>query len=661
MIIQKMTIENFRCYGGKIEVNFNQDSSMNLFYGLSGFGKSSFLQSLMWILYDAPSFGPNDDKPLYNISTFNNKNPGDLISVYGKIDFIHLGLNYCLIRKNTYKVGITTNNTTLQNKNVILQFLKNGNWENYNGDVADKINSILPQALAKYFIIDGERAREIVTSPSGLRPAIRELFGLNAYARAIKHIGTKGRSNSVIGKLSAEMIRKMPKGVSTNANPIALQERLTLAQRVIEKYEAEQDKLIEEVEELTKEKERLISSIGGENNQDKLKKEIKDNNNLIKSLESDLTKNKKKIGSFMYKVFPYMILTDTTARTSEILKVKNKEFASDSQLVFENLHKSLLNEILEKNQCVCGRCLDDNSKTIINNIIKVMPPDSYTYRFNQFVSKAKNNIEYSIEKLPDYDTLMNDISRIEGNIINLENKNEEILKRITELNNAQSTYDRINEISSEIKQKRNNISECEKKIGENRSTYKLANQTLSKLTAASDVSKEYMYKIEFFENLKDILEEEQKNKEKEIKDLLNKCVREVYSKLTTQTNVDPESINFIKDDFTLRETFLAGGQQAVDVYSYVLGLIKALELYNPGQGRYETPVFIDAPFAFTDEIQSEHLFEQLPNIAKQTVLLTLDVNKIKKKIDDDYEIFIIQNPSGNCSSIERGVLDDIKF
>ena len=43
----------------------------------------------------------------------------------------------------------------------------------------------------------------------------------------------------------------------------------------------------------------------------------------------------------------------------------------------------------------------------------------------------------------------------------------------------------------------------------------------------------------------------------------------------------------------------------------------------------ENPIIVDAPFAFTGNIQSEHIFKTLPTVSKQTILLTLDLNKIK--------------------------------
>lgn len=77
----------------------------------------------------------------------------------------------------------------------------------------------------------------------------------------------------------------------------------------------------------------------------------------------------------------------------------------------------------------------------------------------------------------------------------------------------------------------------------------------------------------------------------------------------------------------------------------------------------ENPIIIDAPFAFTGNTQSEHIFKTLPSVAKQAILLTLDLNKIKKLLSDDslYEFYVIKNESQAKARIERGNINDIKL
>lgn len=53
MIIDRITLYNYRLYKGNNTINFQINSSKNLFLisGENGFGKTTFLHSLIWCLY----------------------------------------------------------------------------------------------------------------------------------------------------------------------------------------------------------------------------------------------------------------------------------------------------------------------------------------------------------------------------------------------------------------------------------------------------------------------------------------------------------------------------------------------------------------------------------------------------------------------------------
>ena len=141
MIINSVTIENFRCYSGISNINFNNKGKITLIYGDSGFGKSSFLQFFRWMFYGDPDFGKDNDKPLFNIADYSKKKPGDKIKVAGKIDFDHLGVKYSLIKEVYYDYAINPNNARVFKTEYSLQHLINDSWQRFNGDIPNKINN----------------------------------------------------------------------------------------------------------------------------------------------------------------------------------------------------------------------------------------------------------------------------------------------------------------------------------------------------------------------------------------------------------------------------------------------------------------------------------------------------------------------------------------
>lgn len=209
MRINNISINNFRCYYGENKINFNDEGKITLIYGDSGYGKSSFLQFFKWMFYDDPDFGSKDDKPLFNLTAFYEKNTNDSLEVSGKIEFEHLGAKYSLIKKLVYKVGLREKSTFVSDRDVRMSILVNDNWEPYKGDISNKINSIMPMGLSSYFLLDGEKARDIVLDSKNLKKAIYSLFGIDAYDKAIKHLGSNHQKKSVIGYFNGLMTSQM--------------------------------------------------------------------------------------------------------------------------------------------------------------------------------------------------------------------------------------------------------------------------------------------------------------------------------------------------------------------------------------------------------------------------------------------------------------------
>lgn len=408
-------------------------------------------------------------------------------------------------------------------------------------------------------------------------------------------------------------------------------------------------------------RDEIFKILGEANNKGNLNQIIKQNNQFIAEYQGKIRMFKRKIGDLFYKNYPYLLLSSVTSKSSTILREKNSAIASNYKNVFENLKKDLLKEILQKNTCVCGRALDDNSVEHINCIINVMPPDSYTYQFGQFVSKSKRQLQQAKLNVIAYDDILGKISKCEQMISKYEDDNHEKEESLKRLDEAKTLVDELESIKTDIEDLNRRKAGLEGKIAQKKQIYDMSSKQLKDIQKNDKVSQEYGGKIKFFQIAHDTLVSEKNDMETNVKIVLNKCVRDVFKKLSTQKELDPDTIQFINDDFSLRTTYLSGGQLAVDEYSYVIGLIKALQECKMENN--ENPIIIDAPFAFTGNTQSEHIFKTLPSVAKQAILLTLDLNKIKKLLSDDslYEFYVIKNESQAKARIERGNINDIKL
>ena len=663
MKINNILIENFRCYYKENEVKFNSSGKITLIYGDSGYGKSSFLQFFRWIFYNDPDFGKDNDKPLFNTVAYEEKEPGETIDVRGVVEFDHLGTKYSLEKKHTYSVTLNPNNAKLEATDYNLQYMEDDNWVDYDGDVSKKINSIMPKGLSKYFLLDGEKARDIVLNSTDLRLAIHSLFGIDEYEKSIEHIGSAYDKKTVIGYYSNLMTSqiKAVSGLSVKLTPQEYQDSLQDLNEEIKNLKRLRSDLISNINEDNARRDQILKDLGEASNKDNIEEIIRRNDEQIKRLDDENKKITKQIGDLFYQCFPYLIMTGVTSRSASILREKRDDFSVNYHTMFNNLKKELLKEVLERNSCICGRDLDKNSIKYINDTISIMPPDSYIYLFGQFVKKTKSEIQASNLKIYGYDNIVSSIAENQKKIAEFETDNKERYAAIKRLDEAKDLVDELEAIDKRIKESNTNKTRFDGDIAKKTQTFNIAEQQLEKIIKNSEVSDKYSSIISFFKDVKKDLEEEKKKREADVADVLNNCVKEIFKQLTTQSDLNADNIQFVNKNFSLRTTYLTGGQLAIDVYSYVIGIIKALQQF--GMDNNENPIIIDAPFAFTGNEQSEHIFRTLPSVVKQTVLLTLDLNKIKSLLGETklYEFYVIKNESQEKAIIERGNINEFKF
>lgn len=661
MLIHNVKITNFRCYYGTSSLTFNSDGKITLIYGDSGYGKSSFLQFFRWMFYGDYYFGSTDDKPLFNIAAYNECKTSESVEVSGQIDFEHLGVSYRLNKTQLFSIAIRMNNSTLQKSDWKLQILgEDGGYHPFAGDLANKINSILPKELSKYFLLDGERSRDIVLNSGELKKAIYSLFGIDAYNEAITHIGSRNAKFSVLGHYAGLLAANTTQMVG-NMSITDMQEATQELYETIEDMKAKRKEVMATIEQKNARRDEIFKILGAVSSKGNIESLIKANQRTIKDNEAKIITYQHNIGNLFYRSYPYLFLAEIASKSSTVLRKKNLEYASNYRNVFENLKKDLLKEIIEKNMCVCGRELDDESRNRINGIIDIMPPGSYVYEFGQFVSKAKNRIKKAQTDTMGYESLTSSIAKLEEENRHLDDEIHEKLEELKRLNDSKDLVEELEQIKLDIEKLNREKAGYEGKIAQKKQIYEMSNKQLNAALKNSKVSGQFAEKIEFFEQVADLLKNERDAREIQVRATLNLCVREIFKKLTTQTELDADKIQFVNNDFSLRTTYLTGGQLAVDVYSYVIGIIKALQECKMDNN--ENPIIVDAPFAFTGNIQSEHIFKTLPTVSKQTILLTLDLNKIKKLLGetDLYEFYIIKNDSQEKATIERGDINAIKL
>lgn len=323
MLIHNVKITNFRCYYGTSSLTFNSDGKITLIYGDSGYGKSSFLQFFRWMFYGDYYFGSTDDKPLFNIAAYNECKTGESVEVSGQIDFEHLGVSYRLNKTQLFSIAIRMNNSTLQKSDWKLQILgEDGGYHPFAGDLANKINSILPKELSKYFLLDGERSRDIVLNSGELKKAIYSLFGIDAYNEAITHIGSRNAKFSVLGHYAGLLAANTTQMVG-NMSITDMQEATQELYETIEDMKAKRKEVMATIEQKNARRDEIFKILGAVSSKGNIESLIKANQRTIKDNEAKIITYQHNIGNLFYRSYPYLFLAEIASKSSTVLRKKN--------------------------------------------------------------------------------------------------------------------------------------------------------------------------------------------------------------------------------------------------------------------------------------------------------------------------------------------------
>ncbi len=634
MKINQITIKNFRCFHGEQKLSFNTDGKITLIHGPSGSGKTSLLSFISWVLFGEFQ-KVNGDKPIYNksiaekalkqksgfnvegiIDMFDNKNEYKVIRVE-KYEFI--GENFRLM---STKLELLYRNITSNSGS------ENISFQPYEKDVNEKINELLPESLSKYFFFKGESGINLVDKTNSLEKAIYSIFDLNKYEEAIIHIGTKAKEHSLLGKINKEIAKNNV--TSKYGNMQEVQSKLFSYSHVLP---LEEKKLEKKETELNANKKRIkecFSMINSSVDSAKIKETTERNNSLIDQLQKN---NSKFIKDFSYKltnILPYLLLTNKAVKVRNYLaEIAAESKKNSNNKIFINLTRGILEEIKAHNICICGRDLDDISKSVIDNTLDLLPPNSFSMLFRQFVEKNKNKLISAANSFDNLRSILQDISENDVKIDELLRENANNLKLL-----EGSDVEKESKLASEISRLEKSNSTLISEI----STLKIKVDSINKgivafttdynkMYKASQISIQYNDKIEILNESLTLIKNTFEKKKKDVRLTLEKCIQNTFDLLSTRK--DDHNGLFLQDDFTLREEYKTGGQEIIDVYSYIIGMVKALK-QTDDSGENEFPIIVDAPFSKTDEIQLANVIDVMPEIVSQVAFFTFDLLRIKE-------------------------------
>jgi DNA sulfur modification protein DndD len=685
MKINKIKFQNFRIYKGENEILFAPNASKNIsiIAGKNGFGKTTFLTSLIWVFYGKMMSEVEDKykKDIKNSGGYekfiktllnrevktdyeNNENVNPVFSVQIELKDILIPSIPCksVLIKRSYNLKTDIEDLIIKIDGLENELTREVGFEVFINDF------ILPREIAKFFFFDAEKIVSLAEAKSkaelkNLSKAYSEVLGIKKYEDLKKNLETlltKLRRN---GASQVEQT-KLFELTDTEAELTKLidfnQEKRSSIDLEIANHRLNsdniQEKLIREgngitLEELQKMKsERDIFKEESTEIKNKLKKLLdiaplviagKKLVQLKEQLDFEQNANNNSLDK--------SVLVEELNSFSTILLKKLEDLNLDSKAK-SKVEQALKQTISEKErikQPNAGKVLLDytteqfrNFEAVFNNI-----KGAFSSQFSSVVQEEKNNRIY-------LSRILQQIKQAEARKDNplakkLREQKTETENRITTLTiDKGKLIEEHDSLNTRLASTRKVLSEYEK-------NFKLVETDKKKF----EVTEKLLIKINII--IQKIKEDKKYSLQKSIMLGLKKIMHKNDFIYNVRVNVvdDVMDIDLLdKNDEIIDKDSLSKGEQQL----YATALLKALV----DESGIKFPVFIDSPLQKFDKYHSKNIIKEFyPAISEQVVLFPL-LEKELSELEYDYlkpnvnKVFVIENHN-NGSSFKPYAVDQL--
>jgi len=705
MYIDSIILNNYRIYKGMNMISFPIESDKNIFIvsGDNGFGKTTFLTSLIWCLY-GKQMNDVDDKFKREIAENNGYKNYAKLNInntlqkqsneyefsederryivkrgYSLNDSKHLAFKAL----NEYSVTITfsevfipsipcdkvsvTRTFDVFREIETVEILIDGKSNELSKDVGSEIfinDFILSKDIAKFFFFDSEKIVALAEMKSlddkrKLSTAYSEVLGVKKYEDLRNNlenvrIKLRKKSSDIADKNKLEKLIKESEELQRLISHLidkqnGIDEEVLNKRQVSDQY---QEKLIREGNSIS------ISELNG-------LKELRD---TLKAKDTQLKNDLKEL----LELAPFAIAGQKLLETANQVDYESKYLQKDQ-------NQSIINEKLleireELSKQISKTSLSEETKKEFSQIVS----KSFKLQSIQEGIKDENGkiiIDFSIDEENEfraiYDNIRYSFSQVFRQLVKDEKNNKLFLnKTIRKITQAESNDDDllIKELRMEKAKVEKQIIELEKesrKTSENIGAYQKELSIKSKLVTelSKKVSLDNIDKqkdelaerliIELNEFLTKLKLEKKTSLEHKIRLELNKLMHKVdfVNKVRVDINEDIIDIHLYgKDGQEINKDILSKGEQQL----YATAILKVLV----DESEIKFPVFIDSPLQKFDKLHSEKIITEFyPNVSEQVILFLLLEKELSK---EEYKLllplvnktFIIKNMDQNSTLLE---------
>ncbi len=345
MIFEELRIENFRQFPGTQTIKFATEKNKNVtvFHGFNGAGKTTLLNAFIWLLYGEFSQDFEYSERLENEGAFSQLSTGAELPVSTQLTFKDRDKRYTAERRIVVGKDSSGNRYIRQPEILTLTFIDETGEIQESNNPQNTLEQLLPKPLYPFFLFNGERI-ERLASPDAydqVEAGVKILLDIELFDRAINH-------------LDGEAARRLRQDIANHSGEEGQQAREERDQIEADKIKAEQEleQLINNQNALLQEKEVIDSKLASMPDLAKWQAEREAVEREEKSIEQQLKQHREDIARILSRHGYLVVASDVVKKAQQVLKT-----AHDNEVLPVRIKRQFVDELLEKQTCICGRNL----------------------------------------------------------------------------------------------------------------------------------------------------------------------------------------------------------------------------------------------------------------------------------------------------------------
>lgn len=640
MLIREITIENFLTLHGKQAVKFPQTKgpSVSVLLGPNNSGKSSFVKALQFLLHSRLPGCDGDEELAWRLVNNRHKQEagvGQTLQCRVTATFAY-GDAELTIRRSVETKRTGPGSTAFAPATVVFSYLQTTSTSSKfvadeTGVIQRKISQLCPDTLLEAFFFSGEPLNgRLLGGVKNVRESLEEYLSIRDWKQAAD--SARAISNAYT--------REMASFASSSKELEQIITQEGKHQEKINQLKAEQNKIEEQLEEVTQFLEEKQTAILGIANQTELREAVRKRNELKEDLETCRKKAQIALNSICEAVGSSLglpLLLPHASKAQEILKHLTEE-----NILPADLSSGFVDRVLRQQSCICGTKHTDETKSAWTAYLqKTLRADvgtklaSLGARLNP---DAPNCIQDACQEIA---------TQLDSAIVSAEKANSdeyEMKAQIAELDEKIQASP-TEELSRLERERRALDKQCDdykdslKRIADD---LRVAENEMKRKKSERDriaVPKDIQKKIQQLEarrktaaDLADLIDRSIAVLRHQFQEGLQQTMQDLYTDVVTdrtQATIDQRSLlpHVVKDGKT--ETNLGGGQSQLLGLAYIVAIAKLRSALHKQMGDFgirlgvigQQSFVLDCPFSGMTERYASAAIEALCRAAEQAVFL----------------------------------------